>query len=75
MYDGSVRIASPLGAMNSDSRAQASAPSGFNQKGLWHRGTPFGPNGVFGNLSADFIVDTSYHWLTCDGIEGRDFIE
>ncbi|MDZ4754280.1 MAG: hypothetical protein SGJ11_07260 [Phycisphaerae bacterium] len=69
------RAVSPLEAMESDVRAKATAPASFNQKGVWHRGTPFRANGVFGQLSADFLVNTSYHWLTVDGIEGRDVLD
>ena len=45
------------------------------EKGLWHRGTPFGENGFYNNLSFDTLVNTSYHVLTTDGILGRDIIE
>ena len=41
--------------------------------GLWHRGTPLGGAGYFGNEAYDFFADdVSYHILTVDGILGRD---
>lgn len=74
MYDGSVRIVSPREAMESDLRAKATTPAGYVEKGLWLRGTPFGASGIGGLQSADFFVDTSYFYLTGDGILGRDVL-
>lgn len=76
MYDGSVRILSPRDAMESDSRAQvAAAGSSLLQKGLWIRNTPFGSFGLGGTTAADLFVRTSYHYLTGDGILGRDVLD
>ena len=36
--------------------------------------SPFGANGYFGAQSYDFMVNTSYHILTTEGILGRDTI-
>ncbi|MDZ4754892.1 MAG: prepilin-type N-terminal cleavage/methylation domain-containing protein [Phycisphaerae bacterium] len=75
-YDGHVGIMGVADAMESDGRAKATAPATQQQKGLWHRGTPFGGDGAgyFGAFTYDFIVNTSYHILTVDGIQGRDTI-
>jgi prepilin-type N-terminal cleavage/methylation domain-containing protein len=72
-FDGSVRVMGVGDAMESDARAKATAVAS-GEKGLWHRGTPFGANGYFGAQSYDFLVDTSYHILTTKGILGRDSI-
>jgi hypothetical protein len=75
-FDGHVAIMSVADAMESDSRAKNNVPAGLNlaEKGLWHRGTPFGPSGYYGDQSYDFLVNTSYHILTTNGILGRDTI-
>ncbi|MFO0829960.1 MAG: hypothetical protein U0572_17595 [Phycisphaerales bacterium] len=76
MFDGSVRIVSPREAMESDQRVKVTSSSQFLiEKGLWVRNTPLGPNGVGGAQAYDFLVDTSYHFLTGDGIAGRDVVE
>ena len=41
---------------------------------LWSRNTPLGAAGYFGGQSYDFLVRTSFHVLTLDGIEGRDVL-
>lgn len=74
LFDGSVRIISPREAMESDQRVRTTSPI-MAEKGLWVRGTPLGANGVFGADSYDFLVDTHFHFLTGDGIAGRDVIE
>jgi prepilin-type N-terminal cleavage/methylation domain-containing protein len=71
-FDGSVRVMGVSDAMESDSRAKLTAPSNLTEKGLWHRGTPIGA--YFGEQSYDFYVDSSYHILTTDGLQGRDTV-
>jgi prepilin-type processing-associated H-X9-DG protein len=68
-FDGHVEMVSCRRAMQGDQRAQ-SAPNGS----LWSKNTPLGPNGYFGAQSYDFLVRTSFHILTTDGIEGRDVL-
>jgi prepilin-type N-terminal cleavage/methylation domain-containing protein len=72
-FDGHVAIMGVGDAMESDARARATNTNP-GEKGLWHRGTPFGANGYFGAQSYDFLVDTSYHVLTTNGILGRDTV-
>jgi prepilin-type N-terminal cleavage/methylation domain-containing protein len=71
-FDGHVSMMGVGDAMESDARAKATAPGTLAEKGLWHRGTPIGT--YFGDESYDFLVNTSYHVLTTDGIQGRDTI-
>jgi prepilin-type N-terminal cleavage/methylation domain-containing protein len=73
-FDGHVAIMSVADAMESDSRAKNNAPAGLAEKGLWNRTSPFGASGYYGNQSYDFLVNTSYHILTTNGILGRDTI-
>ena len=40
----------------------------------WSRNTPLGTTGYYGGQSYDFLVSTSFHILTTDGIEGRDVL-
>ena len=68
-FDGSVRLFTAGEAMNSERRSFA--PSGGTAP-LWLRGTPFGFNGFYGARSDDFLVQTSVHYLTTNGIRGRD---
>ncbi|MDZ4753535.1 MAG: prepilin-type N-terminal cleavage/methylation domain-containing protein [Phycisphaerae bacterium] len=73
-FDGHVSIMGVADAMEADGRAKAAnAGSTLVEKGLWHR-QPFGANGYFGAQSYDFIVNTSYHILTTNGIYGRDTV-
>ncbi|MFO0827894.1 MAG: prepilin-type N-terminal cleavage/methylation domain-containing protein [Phycisphaerales bacterium] len=74
-FDGHVGIMSVADAMESDSRAKQAnaATSGLAEKGLWHR-QPWGADGYYGAQSYDFLVDTSYHIVTTNGILGRDTI-
>jgi hypothetical protein len=65
-FDGSVRNFSPSEAMKSEARLGGSK--------LWLRTTPLGSGGFAGNNAADFLVDTSVHYLTAGGILGRDTI-
>ena len=71
-FDGHVSVMGVGDAMESDARAVGTAPATMTEKHLWHRTTPFGVNGYFGAQSYDFLVDTSYHILTTDGVQGRD---
>ena len=76
-FDGHVSIMSVADAMESSSRAEGSAAgvAEIKMKSLWHKGTPMGAAGYFGGaFTYDFLVDTSYHVLTTDGIQGRDTI-
>jgi prepilin-type N-terminal cleavage/methylation domain-containing protein len=83
-FDGHVSVVGVSDAMEADTRAKKQAEnnstcnncadSGSCEPGLWVRGSKFGQDGYFGNVSYDTIVDTSYHILTTDGILGRDVI-
>ena len=64
-FDGSVRIMTPREPMFAEDRANAQ---------LWVRGTPFGHFGVGGTQAGDFLVDCGVHFLTAQGIAGRDTI-
>lgn len=68
-FDGSVRLFTAGEAMSSERRSFA--PSG-GAAPLWLRGTPLGFNGFYGAQSDDFLVETSVHYLTTNGIRGRD---
>ncbi|MCA9285621.1 MAG: hypothetical protein KDA22_10415, partial [Phycisphaerales bacterium] len=68
-FDGHVSAASTADAMDADQRA-----SNDSGHGLWSRDTPLGANGYYGSIAYDWVVDTSYHVLTIDGILGRDFL-
>ena len=75
-FDGHISLISNSKAMDSDSRIKMqNQNTNLAEKGLWHRGTPFGENGFYNNLSFDTLVNTSYHVLTTDGILGRDIME
>ncbi|MBC23006.1 MAG: hypothetical protein CMJ32_03700 [Phycisphaerae bacterium] len=69
-FDGHVGAQSCADAMEADARASNQG----NACGLWCRGTPLGNNGYYGQYAYDFLVDTSFHILTCNGIQGRDTI-
>jgi prepilin-type N-terminal cleavage/methylation domain-containing protein len=71
-FDGHVAVMGVADAMESDVRVKQTAPTTDIDKGIWSRTTPFGTNGYFGQQAYDFYVDTSYHILTTDGIQGRD---
>jgi hypothetical protein len=74
-FDGHIGIIGNAKAMDGDARVKMqNQNNNIAEKGLWHRGTPFGENGFYGNLSFDTLVNTSYHVLTTDGILGRDII-
>ena len=79
--DGHVQQAGINTAVNDHQRAKvtnttATCPLG---KGLWHEGTPCGPNGWFSpGAGYDPLIDmrpTSFHILTVDGILGRDTLK
>ena len=65
-FDGHNEIVGCMKAMSAGQRV-----GGANGK-LWSSNTPLGT--YFGNFSYDFIVNTSFHILTTDGIEGRDVL-
>jgi type II secretory pathway pseudopilin PulG len=65
-FDGSTRLLPNSEVLASD--AQLIKQSG---EGVWHRGTPLGPEGYFGDISFDGTI-VSHHILTVDGILGRD---
>jgi prepilin-type N-terminal cleavage/methylation domain-containing protein len=73
-FDGHVAVTGVADAMEADARAKVTANPTLAEKGLWHRGSPFGADGYWGAQSYDFLVDTSYHILTTEGIRGRDVI-
>jgi type II secretory pathway pseudopilin PulG len=63
-FDGHVELVGCQRAMQAEQRAGK----------LWSRNTPLGPLGYYGQYSYDTLVDTSFHILTTDGIEGRDVL-
>jgi prepilin-type N-terminal cleavage/methylation domain-containing protein len=63
-FDGHIELVMCQRAMQAENRAGK----------LWARNTPFGAGGYFGNQSYDFLVQSSFHVLTTDGIEGRDVL-
>ena len=83
-FDGHVAVVGVTDAMEADTRATKQADdnnicsycptSGDCQMGLWSRDTQNGPDGYYGALSYDTIVNTSCHIFTTDGILGRDVI-
>lgn len=66
-YDGSVRIITP--------RETQQASLRVGGIGLWNKYTPLGSDGYYGDIAADMFAKTSAHFLTNDGIRGRDVIE
>ena len=67
-FDGHIGRILTSKAVADDASAQASSGTG-----LWHRGTPLGANGYFGQYSADGTKN-SHTILTIDGILGRDVL-
>ncbi|MFZ9915491.1 MAG: hypothetical protein ACO3IB_09200, partial [Phycisphaerales bacterium] len=63
-YDGHVELVGCQRAQQAEQRAGK----------LWARNTPFWTAGYYGNQSYDFLVNTSFHILTSEGIEGRDML-
>lgn len=70
-FDGHIEIVNCQRAMDAD---RLVAAPGASTGSTWSRNTPFGKSGYFGGQSRDFLVNTSFHILTTDGIEGRDVI-
>ncbi len=69
-FDGSVRLFTTGEAMNAQDRARV--PGTQQQMRLWLQNTPFGGSGFGGTQADDFFVKTSVHYLTANGIRGRD---
>ena len=69
-FDGSVRLFTTAEAMNAQDRARV--PGTQSPMRLWVQNTNFGSMGFGGNDSYDFLVRTSVHYLTTNGIRGRD---
>jgi prepilin-type N-terminal cleavage/methylation domain-containing protein len=67
-FDGHIELVGCQRSMQADQRVAATNGS------VWSRNTPLGTYGYFGNQSYDFLVRTSFHILTTDGIEGRDVL-
>jgi prepilin-type N-terminal cleavage/methylation domain-containing protein len=67
-FDGHVELVGCQRSMQADQRIADSNGS------VWSTNTPFGEAGYYGGQSYDFLVDTSFHILTTDGIEGRDVL-
>jgi prepilin-type N-terminal cleavage/methylation domain-containing protein len=63
-FDGHIELVGCQRAQQGEQRAGK----------LWSRNTPYGTNGYYGAYSYDFLVDTSFHVFTTDGIEGRDVL-
>ena len=70
-FDQSIQMKGCWSAMDADKRASRPSEQGC---GLWMRDTPLGTAGYYGGQSYDFLVDTSFHILTRNGIAGRDFL-
>jgi hypothetical protein len=76
-FDGHVQVVGCGDAMDAHSRAKATSSDG---QGLWSKNTPLGGDdvngtgGYFMTQSYDFVVATSFHILTIDGIQGRDVL-
>ena len=66
--DGHVRLLPNIEVVDADAQVLRQT-AGVD--GLWHRGTPLGTNGYFGEFSFDGTI-VSHHILTTDGILGRD---
>jgi len=67
-FDGHIELVGCQRSMQADQRV---APANGS---VWSKNTPFGSNGYYGGQSYDFLVSTSFHILTTDGIEGRDVL-
>ncbi|RLS64200.1 MAG: prepilin-type N-terminal cleavage/methylation domain-containing protein [Planctomycetota bacterium] len=61
-FDGHIEIVGCQRAQQAENRAGK----------LWSRNTSLGGAGYYGGQSFDFLVNTSFHILTTDGIHGRD---
>ena len=69
-FDGSVRLFTTGEAMNAQDRARV--PGSQSKMRLWLQNTPFGSSGFGGTQADDFLVNSSVHYLTANGIRGRD---
>ena len=67
-FDGHIELVGCQRSMQADQRV---APANGS---VWSKNTPFGTGGYYGGQSYDFLVNTSFHVLTTDGIEGRDVL-
>ena len=67
-FDGHIELVGCQRSMQADQRV---APSNGS---VWSKNTPLGANGYYGAQSYDFLVHTSFHTCTTDGIEGRDVL-
>ncbi|MFZ4748990.1 MAG: type II secretion system protein [Phycisphaerales bacterium] len=70
-FDGHIELVGCQRSMAADQRVSA---AGQNNGSCWSKNTPLGANGYYGGQSYDFLVKTSFHILTTDGIEGRDVL-
>jgi prepilin-type N-terminal cleavage/methylation domain-containing protein len=68
-FDGHLELVGCQRAMAADQRVKTG-----NDGSCWSKNTPMGANGYYGGASYDFLVKTSFHILTTDGIEGRDIL-
>jgi prepilin-type N-terminal cleavage/methylation domain-containing protein len=69
-FDGHIELVGCQRAMQASQRMGQGNAQGW----LWSRNTPYGANGYYGGQSYDFLVRTSFHMFTTDGIEGRDVL-
>jgi hypothetical protein len=65
-FDGHIEVIGMARAMADDARMKDAK--------LWSRATPLGAAGYFGAQAFDRFVETGFHVLTADGIEGRDIV-
>jgi prepilin-type N-terminal cleavage/methylation domain-containing protein len=70
-FDGHIEL---VGCQRSQQADQRVSQPGQNNGSVWSKNTPMGTQGYFGGQSYDFLVKTSFHILTTDGIEGRDVL-
>lgn len=68
-FDGHVNVAGVSAAIDADVRSLSTGGPP-----LWSRHTTLQGNGYYIQQSYDFQAETSYHILTTDGIQGRDFL-
>jgi prepilin-type N-terminal cleavage/methylation domain-containing protein len=81
--DGHTQVCAMNTAVNDDTRTEIQNAGESSiaplAKGLWHKGTPCGPDGWFnGGAGYDPLIDlrpTSFGILTVDGIMGRDMLK
>ncbi len=79
-FDGHVQMTGVSDAMEADARVKGQNATNTNvaanARGLWHRGTPLGGdfNAYYTAQAYDQLVNTAFHVLTTDGIQGRDVV-